>query len=419
VKIIMTTKSRFTTAIATGAVLLNALAPIALASSSNSIDVIGNGVNSTNDVNVSNNNASVVNQTNSANITNKVDSNSSTGGNSSSFNTGGDTRIVTGNATSNVTLNTAANLNRADLSGCGSCAGAAYNVTVQGNGVGSDNDVNLNKGNSVFLNQDNNANIKNDVDANANTGKNDAGYNTGGDTIIVSGNARNDVTVNNRANANFATIGGGNGSVAGNGSSVRVVGNGAFSDSDVTLNGGSAVVLDQYNHANIKNYIDANAKTGNNDASFNTGGETAIVTGHARTNVGVDNLVNFNSASVDCDCVLDATDVKVGGNGVGSANSVDVAANNALFDNQDNYARLWNDVDGNAKTGYNDISFGTGSVDGDPLIDTGSSVSNTEVSNGGNVNLFDNGSSIHLPGNWDLGVSFDLSDLLGSLHGWM
>jgi hypothetical protein len=412
----MTTKSRFTTAIATGAVLLNALAPVALASSANDINVLGNGVNSTNNVSVNKTSATVVNQTNNANITNNVSSNASTGDNSSSFNTGGNTRIVTGDAKSDVKVTNAANLNKADLSNCGGCNGGAYNVTVEGNGVGSDNNVNLNKANETFLNQANDAYIANDVNATAKTGGNDASYNTGGDTIIVTGDAKTKVDVDNKANANFATIGGSNGHE--DGSSVKIKGNGAYSDNNVALDNASAIVLDQYNNADIYNNVDADAKTGKNDAGFNTGGTVAISTGDAKTKVGVDNLVNFNAASIDCDCVLNDADVKVAENGVGSDNGIAVDAANELFNSQDNYADLGNNIDGNAKTGYNDAEFGTGSVDGDPLIFTGDSESSTDVSNGGNVNLFNNGSSVHLPGNWELGVHFDLSDLLNTLHGW-
>jgi hypothetical protein len=411
----MTTKSRFTTAIATGAVLLNALAPIAFASSANDITVTGNGVNSTSNVSVNRASDTVVNQTNNANITNNVSSNASSGGNSSSFNTGGATRIVTGNATSNVKIDNAANLNKADLSNC-NCNGGAYNVTVDGNGVGSDNNVNLNKANQTFLNQDNNANIKNDVDAKAKTGDNDASYNTGGDTKIVTGNAGTLTLVNNTANANFATIGGGNGNGNG-GSSVKISGNGAWSDSDVNLNDASAIVLDQSNNARIRNDIDAKASTGNNDESFNTGGENKIKTGDAWTGVGVDNAVNFNAANVDCDCVLSDADVKVAGNGVGSDSNVDVDAANDLFNTQDNYAGLYNNVDGKAKTGYNDVEFSTGPTNGDPSINTGNSDSNSQVSSNGNVNLFNNGSSIHIPGNWDMNVGFDFSDLWSMFAG--
>lgn len=410
----MTFKTRFTTAIATGAVLVNALAPIALA---NTVTVSGNGAFSNSAVNVSNNSNTVVNQTNDANITNHVDSNASTGGNSSNFNTGGNTTIKTGNATNNVNVTNAANLNQASLSNCGSCNGGATNVTVKGNGAYSDNGVSVNNGNNVLLNQDNRANFNNRIDADSKTGGNDTSYNTGGDSVILTGNAKTNVKVGNLANANVAELGGhGNAGSA----SVTVDGNGAFSTNGVALNNSSAVVLGQNNDARIRNNVDADAKTGGNDSQFNTGGFTGISTGNAKTKVAVDNMANFNAASLDCGCVLDGLDVKVAGNGAESWNSVDAAAANAIVDAQDNDAHLFNDVDGDAKTGANDLGFSTGDVHGDPVIYTGNAKSNTGVHNSGNVNVLDNGGdTLHLPGNWEVGTSFDLSGLWTLLHGWM
>ncbi len=411
VNYIMTFKKRFTTAIATGAVLLNALAPVALAEE---IHVTGNGAFSNSTVNLSSDNATVVNQSNNANVTNNVSSNASTGGNSASFNTGGDSRIVTGDATTNVDISTAVNLNKAVLEDCGNCEGGDLNVNVTGNGAYSENDVNVTKDNLVSVSQENDADIDNYVDAKANTGKNDSSFNTGGDSIIVTGDAETNVTVDNKANANLASIGGGTGTS--NGSWVNVTGNGAFSDNDVDLNLGSAVVLDQYNNADIHNYINAKANTGKNDAAFNTGGETVLVTGDATTNVEVDNLVNFNKASVGCDCILGELGVKIAGNGAYSENDVDADTFNELFTFQDNYADLYNDVYGNAKTGHNDVSFSTGDVNGDPLISTGDAWSGTSVSNAGNVNWFSDGNSLHLPGDWEVNAHWDLEDLLSFLH---
>jgi len=405
----MTFSKRFTTAIATGAVLINALAPIAFA---DSVTVSGNGAFSNNAVNSSVNTTTAVNQSNNANIVNNVTSNASTGGNSSNFNTGGDSRIVTGNATTNTSVSTAANLNKASIDNCGACSGGATNVTVSGNGAYSTTGVALNKENSVFLNQTNNANILNDVNAKANTGKNDNSFNTGGDAVTVTGNATTNVKVANKANANDATIGGGNG--AGDPSSITITGNGAFSENGVAMNQASAVVLDQSNVANLANYVDAKANTGKNGSTFNTGGFTGISTGDAKTNVTVDNAVNFNNANVGCDCVLGGTDLKVAGNGAESFNAIDANNENALFDAQDNNTALLNNVDGNAKTGKNDVSFSTADVDGDPLVVTGNSTSTTHVDNTGNVNLFNNGSTLHLPGNWDLGVNFDLFGLFAN-----
>ncbi|MGH7204261.1 MAG: hypothetical protein ACREHC_07495, partial [Candidatus Levyibacteriota bacterium] len=180
-------------------------------------------------------------------------------------------------------------------------------------------------------------------------------------------------------------------------------------------------VLGQYNDANISNDVDANAKTGNNSSQFNTGGFTGISTGNATDKVNVDNMANFNAASLDCGCVLDGTNVKVAGNGDESENSVDASADNAVFNDQANDAYLGNNVHGDAKTGSNDLGFSTGDVSGDPVIYTGISNSTTGVNNSGNVNVLDNGgNTMHLPwNNVEVGTSFDLSGLWTLLHGWM
>lgn len=407
----MTFKTKLTTAIATGAVLINALAPIALAET---ITVTGNGAQSNNTVNVATNTTTVVNQTNNAFITNKVESTASTGGNDASFNTGGTTKIITGDAKTNVDVSTAVNLNKVDLKNCGTCDGGPVNVTISENGAQSENEVEVDKDNEVYVDQDNNAKIFNDVEANAYTGKNDASYNTGGDSIIWTGNATTNVTVDNKANANIATVGGGDSDQ--DGSTIEIIGNGAESDNDVDLDVDSAIVLDQYNHAFIHNDVDATAKTGKNDSIFNTGGITAIITGDAKSDVDVDNLVNFNAAKVDCDCILEDLEVKIGVNGAQSENEVEVDNEQDLFDDQDNFAGLFNDVDDEAKTGYNDVSFSTGDPENDPIISTGNSWSSSDVSNVGNVNLFNEGHSLHIPGDWEVGVEFDLEDLLDFLH---
>src|SRR6266568_3590074 len=137
----MTFNKRIITAIATGAVLVNAMAPLALA---DTVTVSGNGALSNNAVNVTNTQATVVNQTNNANITNNVNSSASTGGNST---------INAGAASSVVNVTNAANLNKANISCVCSNSGATVNVT--GNGAESNNGVGVNNANTVFLNQNN------------------------------------------------------------------------------------------------------------------------------------------------------------------------------------------------------------------------------------------------------------------------
>jgi hypothetical protein len=401
----MNFKSRVITAIATGAVLVSALAPLA---SADTVTVSGNGALSGSEVNVSNSSNTVVNQTNNANISNNINTNASTGGNSSTFNTGGNTTIKTGNANNTVNVSNAANLNQATVS-CG-CDTSGMQVNVTGNGAESENGVNANNANNVFLNQNNNANFNNKVNATSSTGANDSSFNTGGSSVVLTGNATTNVTVNNAANANVATVGGNGGSS--DPSSVVVSGNGALSANGVNLDQESAVVLDQDNYANIKNDVKANAKTGDNSSTFNTGGDNGIESGNATTNVGINNLANFNVADVNCDCTLSDLGVNVAGNGAESENGVNASSDNSVFPTQTSNEALWNSVGGGSKTGSNDLGFGTG---GDQAIISQDGSSSTNVNNVGNVNSLTSG-SVSVPGT-DLGLAFDFNGLWSFLNG--
>jgi len=399
----MTLNKRILTAIATGAVLVNALAPMAFAST---ITVSGNGENSTSNVGVSTNSTVQVQQSNNANISNNVNSNSSTGGNSSNGNTGGSTSITTGNATANTTVTNAANLNKADLSNCG-CSNSGTNVTVKGNGEDSNNTVGVTNANSVYVNQTNDANFSNHVDSKAQTGGNDATSNTGGNTSINTGDANATVTVSNAANANVASVGNGVNGAAG-GSSVTIKGNGENSSNVVGLEQGSAIVLAQSNDANFKNNVDADAKSGHNTANGNTDGNVSVTTGDAKTKDTVDNAANFNAADLNCGCVLDGLNVDIDKNGEDSWNAVEADANNVVAPEQANDQGFWNNVDGNSKTGDNTAVSNT---DGSTTVTTNAGTSKTDVNNAGNVNTIGNVGGI------SVGTTFDFSSFWSFLNG--
>lgn len=400
----MTFKTRLTTAIATGAVLLNALAPIALAQDAT---VTGNGALSNNTVNVNNNSTTVVSQTNYATVNNTVNSNSNTGNNSAGLNTGGNVAINTGSATTAVTVENAVNKNVASLD-CDCVAGGNTNVTVAGNGALSNNTVNANNNSTTVLGQGNVANVNNTVNANSNSGGNSSGLNTGGNVAINTGSASTGVAVSTAANANFATLGGGSATSANNGSSAVIAGNGAYSTNTVNLNQNSTLVLSQSNNANVSNAVNANSNTGNNSAGLNTGGDVMIHTGDAWTGVHVDNLVNFNSANVDCDCILGGFGLlKLEGNGALSVNKLNANDNSTAVFGQGSVAALNNAVNGNSNAGTNDIGLSTGPHAGDPSVHTGNSTSSTAVSNTANANVLNN-----------VSVNWDVLALWSLLQGW-
>jgi len=404
----MTFKTRLTTAIATGAVLLNALAPLALASTD--ITITGNGSDSNSHVNVTNNSNTNVTQTNSANVSNNVSTESNTGSNHANGNTGGDVTVHTGSTNSTVNLSTAVNSNTANVTNCG-CAGNTT-VNVSGNGTGSDNDVNVTHNGGTTLFQTNNASVTNNVETESNTGKNHTNDNTGGDVTVTTGDANSSVNVSTAANANVANVGGGTGG-SGAGFDVRIVGNGSDSDNHVKLNDNPTTLLTQTNSASVDNSVDTDLNTGKNHANDNTGGDVTVSTGDANSTVGVDNMVNFNSASVDCGCVSDVL-AKIAGNGTDSDNGIKASFGGSTTAFQTGAADLSNDLNPTLKTGKNHANDNTGTPEGgDPSVSTGDANSSSWVSNTGNANVLGNGVTL---GDTDLSLNFDLSALLALLH---
>ena len=73
-----------------------------------------------------------------------------------------------------------------------------------GNGADSTNTANASSTNTSTTTQTNNANIVNNINISANTGQNDANYNTGGDSNIKTGDANIVLNVVNFINSNFS-----------------------------------------------------------------------------------------------------------------------------------------------------------------------------------------------------------------------
>lgn len=401
------TKTKLAAALASGTILFNSLATSALAATS--LEVSGNGSQSESHVNVNKSSNTTVVQNNDAKVNNTVKSSASTGGNQANDNTGGDVTVATGNAKSKVDLSTHVNLNKAHVNEC-DCEGDVE-VKVAGNGFESDNKVNLQSHNDTSLFQNNKADIKNDVDAKSSTGKNDAKRNTGGDVAVITGHAETDVNIQNKANANIASVGSnGNGDHVGT-TSAKILGNGANSDNKINLDKHRSVTLVQNNDAYIDNYVYAKALTGKNNANDNTGGSVLVDTGNATTKKNIDNKANFNAASVDCGCVTDL-EAKVAGNGFESDNMIWANLDQKLDVYADNRADLYNDLYDKAKTGKNNVNRNTAEAHGDPAVITGHAVSEDSVSNSANVNLFGTDGS-HNP---DVEFGFDLGSVFGFFH---
>lgn len=389
-------KKQIVSAAAAGAMLLNVAVP---AFASTEIVISGNGAGADSWATVNQTSTTTVNQENKANVTNNVDADADTGNNDASFNTGGGVVIGTGNATTDVNVDNNLNRNAASVD-C--CDAGDTSVNISGNGAYSDNGVTLTTTNTNQVKQKNDAKVDNNINTDAKTGNNDAYSNTGGDVVIVTGNAKANVSVSTTANVNSAMIGGNGGSNPS--ASFVISGNGAGADNYITAVLSNLTKLDQDNKAHVKNDVDADADTGDNDASFNTGGDVVIDTGHATVEVDVDNAVNFNHADVDCGCVWDVL-AKIAGNGADTHygdkadNIISLTLGSVQDLKQKNDAHLDNDLEYlDADTGNNEVKKNTGEADSDPAVVTGNATSNVGVSNSGNVNTI---------GDFD----FDLPDL--------
>lgn len=394
-------KRKLVTGIATGALLLNALTPLAFADTT--IEISGNGSNSDSDVNVVVAHNTTVTQNNTANVNNTVNTSANSGNNSAEDNTGGNVSIDTGKASTNTSVNNTLNQNTANV-GC-NCAGGNVTVNVSGNGSHSDNDVNLSTGGTVNVTQNNVANVNNNVTSKSNSGGNEAEDNTGGTVSIDTGDASSNTHVSTTANSNFANVGGAGGAGS---LSVRIVGNGSRSDNSVNVLAVEDTLLTQTNEANVNNTVNSKANSGDNEAEDNTGGDVSIDTGDATSDVSVDNSVNFNWADLNCGCLLDNVLAKIAGNGHESDNNLNVTLGGSQEAGQFNVDNTNNTVKSKAESGDNEAEDNTGGVLGDdPSIDTGDAWGGSDVSNTGNVNAL-NPSLLEWP-TFDVDFNFSLS----------
>lgn len=263
-------------------------------------------------------------------------------------------------------------------------ASADTTYTVSGNGAKSDNTIDVNSNNTTVVTQNNSANVNNNVSGSASTGGNDANYNTGGDVAILTGDAKSSVSVSNELNSNRADV---NSCDCDGDVKLNISGNGAYSDNKVDLDKYNTTDVFQTNDAYVSNYVDADAKTGGNDANENTGGDVTIITGNAKTDVDVSTAANANVANVG------------GGSGHGNDVEAIISGNGAYSDSdiyldlirdttlvQDNYANVYNWVDADATTGWNDANYNTG---GDVAIKTGNAKAYVTVDNLLNFNAAD------------------------------
>lgn len=163
---------------------------------------------------------------------------------------------------------------------------------------------------------------------------------------------------------------------------LEISGNGTDSENKVTVSNTGSTTVQQSNNAIITNSVTSNTSTGNNEANKNTGGAVTVKTGDAVSSVNIDNMVNSNTAKVDCCSSTDAK-VTVSGNGSDSENKVKLDTGKEINLVQNNDAFVTNDVTANVSTGSNEADKNTG---GEVLVKTGDAKSTVSVSTTANAN---------------------------------
>lgn len=326
-----------------------------------SISNTDNGSNSTNNAGVE----QIVNnetfQNNEATVENNTTLTANSGYNQANQNTGGDSTITTGDA--NVSANVINFLNNniagnvilgvvnifGDLIGDiilpqDTLTAPLASVGNTGNGADSTNSALIDNTVSNTTFQTNDAFIQNNLNFEANTGGNETSKNTGGNSLIETGEATIESQTLNIANSNInggdwwlvlvneagSWIGNILGSPAGSNTAgsegtqftvnpngditVTNQGNGADSQNTAEVNQTTNTSTVQNNIASIINNLNLFANTGNNSASKNTGGDSTIKTGDANV---VANLVNFVNNNIVGDGRLTITIVNVFGSWIG------------------------------------------------------------------------------------------------------
>ncbi len=250
-------------------------------------------------------------------------------------------------------------------------------VTIEGNGSGADNTVEVQNNSSTQVNQSNEANVQNDINNNANTGDNSASANTGGENNISTGDISNSTSVTNQMNQNHAE----SCNCEGNSTDLKISGNGSGSTNYTNVANNSNTNVAQNNTANIYNQVNTYANTGNNNANYNSGnvnietGSIASATIIKNKNINTNFLKGFTQGT-------SSVAINISGNGAYSDNIVYFEHVDNISYISNNVFNLENIVNEYLNTGGNNAYGNLGDV----WIKTGDIVSSIDILNEGNNN---------------------------------
>ncbi len=239
-------------------------------------------------------------QNNEAVLENSLNLSSDTGNNKTSSNTQGDSTIISGDANVSATVLSFLNNNLE-----GEVVFGVVNIfgSLTGDIILPQETLPAAKvveETATQTTQTNSADIENNLSLTATTGDNEASRNTGGDSQIKTGDAQVEAKTVNVANNNISE---GNWLIVIINEAGEWIGKilgppaAASEGAEITQTQASSQTNSQTNSAKIVNNLTLTANTGNNQANDNTGGDSVIMTGEAKTMASLVNFVNNNIAS--------------------------------------------------------------------------------------------------------------------------
>lgn len=270
-------------------------------SNARAIEVVisDNGTGSDNEIGVEVLQETIVEQTNEANIENVVDSDANTGENETSGNTGDDVSIKTGDVESEVVVENSINQSSVETD----CCISDLDADISGNGVHSDNSVDLVVNQETNITIDQKAAVLNQIEGSANTGENTANFNSG-DVTIRTGDIKVSGGILNGP-INGASVRGGSGVTN---LAASIAGNGVGSNNNITSSMNSVSDIALNFNASLDNDVKWNLNTGGNSAIGNLG-DVNIATGDIFFDFFIKNgPVNFGFVDWGCCDDADTTD---------------------------------------------------------------------------------------------------------------
>jgi hypothetical protein len=153
--------------------------------------------------------------------------------------------------------------------------------------------------------------------------------------------------------------------------------NGSGSSSEVTVTSEAQTGVTQSNTADVSNSVSAEATTGGNTASDNSGGDTTIQTGDVNAQTSIDNQVNTSVADTG-GCCDSGTTAAITENGDDSDNNINLQEQSTNTVTVTQNATVTNSVKGYANTGKNEANDNSG---GSTAISTGDIKINTQINN--------------------------------------